>query len=192
VQFSWIHSDPPLTYTGDQLTPHWVFRQTGLLGPAVAAFAGPAFVDLAHMVDWEDVQSQSPIAANAMLHFVAELFDMPFSTGVALQRLWISAIQQDIHARLGQRCLTRDGNDLWWLPERRKLSVAITTVSPTSVLMHYGVNITRDGAPVPTVGLTSDLGLTDIPALAHDWGQLLIAEWADIQRGVWKVRAVSA
>jgi uncharacterized protein len=188
VQQYWLAD--PLTYTGDQLAPHWIYQTTGLLGDAVVGFTGAAQVDLSHMVDLEDVRLQAPIASQAMLHFVVELFDLPLKTGIALQRLWISAIHADIHQRTGGHCLTREGNDLWWIPERRKLSVAICTVSPTSVLMHLAFNLNREGAPVDTVGLESDLGLTDWPTLGQHWANLLMEEWAGICRSSWKVRAV--
>ena len=189
VQQYWLAE--PLIYTGDQLAPHWIYQKTGLLGDTVVGFTGAADVDLSHMVDLEDVRLQAPIAAQAMLHFVVELFDLPLLSGIALQRLWISAIQVDIGQRTGGNSLTREGNDLWWTQERRKLSVAICTVSPTSVLMHLGVNLNREGAPVPTVGLESDFGLTDWPALGQHWANLLAEEWAGVRRSSWKVRAVS-
>jgi uncharacterized protein len=182
----------PITYTGDQLAPHWIYQQTGVLGPAVASFVGPAHVDLAHMLDWEDVRQQAPIAADQMLHFVVELFGVDLPLGIALQRLWIARIQQDLHQRTGQLCLLRTGNDLWWTPEKRKLSVAICTASTTSILMHLGFNVTRAGAPVPTIGLVSDLhcNTQQLPALAAQWANCLAEEWYAIQRASWKVRAV--
>lgn len=178
------------TYTGEQLSPHWIYNTTGLLGNAVLAFVGPANVNLNHMVDLEDVRLNAPIASSQMLHFLVEMFDTPLLTGIALQRLWIAAIFADIAQKTGGLNLTREGNDLWWTQERRKLSVAICTASTTSILMHLAFNLNRDGAPVATIGLESDLGLTDWPALGHDWGSLLIMEWQGIQRSSWKVRAV--
>jgi hypothetical protein len=191
--------DTPTAYTGEQLAAHWIYNTTGLLGPAMVAFAGPAHVSLGHMVDLEDVRQNAPIASAGMLHFLTELYDMPLTTGIALQRLWISAIQQDLHLNYAPEAaqpvctLRRQGNDLWWLPEKRKLSVAITTQTPTSIVMHTAFNLTRDGAPVPTIGLCSDFAVPEkaIPQLAAEWMGLFVQELDSLQRSSWKVRAVS-
>jgi hypothetical protein len=189
VHYQWLNDQH--TYTGDQLSPHWIYTLTGVLGSALVAFTGPAAVDLDHMVDLEDVRLQAPIKADRMLHFIVEMFDVSLITGIALQRLWISAIHADINARGTHQLVNREGNDLWWTAERRKLSVAICTRSTTSVLMHLAFNIDRHGAPVPTIGLASDLGLgPDWSSLAQDWAHMLITEWQAIQRSSWKVRAV--
>jgi uncharacterized protein len=185
----------PRTYEGDALAPHWIYKTTRQMGDAVVAFAGPANVTLDHMVDVEDVLLQAPIYSRAMLHFVVELFGPTLREGILLQQLWMSAIQADINRRLDRPELEREGDDLY-APGRRKLSVAITTRSLTSVLMHVGLNLDSADTPVPTVGLASDWGLTALAdstrtqAPATDIMQLLIMTWDDINRAQCKVRSV--
>lgn len=42
--------------------------------------------------------------------------------------------------------------------EKRKLSVSIVTATPVSCILHLGVNVDAQGAPVNAIGL-SELGL---------------------------------
>ena len=58
--------------------------------------------------------------------------------------------------------MTRKGDDL--IVDGGKLSVSIATKSTTSILIHTGLNILSEGAPVKASGLTSELGITDIKA----------------------------
>jgi len=47
--------------------------------------------------------------------------------------------------------LNRDGDDIYF--NEKKLSISVATQSPTSTLIHFAVNISNEGTPVPTCSL---------------------------------------
>ena len=72
----------------------------------------------------------------------------------------------------------------------RKLSVSIATKSITSVLIHTGLNILSEGAPVKASGLTSELGIENIKDFAIEIMNRYAAELDDISLASTKVRGV--
>lgn len=139
-----------IDYDGTQLAPHWIYKQSGLLGDAAVAFIGKCDVKIEKMVDLVDVKENKPIYSEEMLHFVGEFFDTDLTRTILLQRLLISLAQQEIGFR-GKAQIIRGGNDLY--NGDAKLSVAIATASPVSTLFHFGINISSKGTPVKTKGL---------------------------------------
>ncbi len=140
----------PLTYSGQQLRSHWIFDRFGLLGDAIVAFIGPCGVDPHHMVDLVDVAAGDVIRSRSMLHFIAEFFTAPLEVTILRQRLLV-ALAGDLLAAAGVVSLRRSGDDLY--VRDRKLSVSIATASAVSTLIHLGINIDPEGAPVPAIGL---------------------------------------
>ena len=68
------------------------------------------------------------------------------------QRIFISLIQHELQETLPEgNMVVRKGDDLYL--EHYKLTVSIATLSPVSVLMHTGINISSRNTPVPTMGL---------------------------------------
>ena len=59
-----------IKYTGLELAPHWIYKNFNIQGDAIVAFMGGCDVKLDHMVDIEDVLSNSPIYSEKMLHFI--------------------------------------------------------------------------------------------------------------------------
>ena len=68
--------------------------------------------------------------------------------------------------------------------------MSIATKSATSVLIHTGINILSDGAPVKASGLTSELGISDIKDLAQEIMKNYAEEIDDIIMASTKVRGV--
>src|SRR5690606_6658017 len=103
---------------------------------------------------------------------------------VLAQRLWISMLGESLRDR--GIPVSRAGDDLMVL--ERKLSVSIATSSSVSQLIHIGINIDPQGAPVPAVGL-QELGVEP-----REWTRLVLGriaeEWADIDWARSKVRPV--
>jgi hypothetical protein len=134
-----------ITYDGQQLAPHWIYRKFDLLGDAVVSFTGPCKVEIDEMVDIEDVKANAPIYSPLMLH---------------RQRLLIVNAKELLEVLTGKP-VTREGDDLYLHRSDGtpgKLSVSIATTSATSTLVHTGFNIETKGTPVPTVGL-AELGV---------------------------------
>jgi hypothetical protein len=181
----------PIPYTGSELSNHWIYRNFGILGDAVVAFVGPCEVDCERMVDLEDVMNDDYIYSKKMLNFIVEVFGITLQEGVLMQRLFSSIIQDRINAITDAATIKRRGDDLFYR-DTAKLSVSICTLSPTSILIHTGLNIDAQGAPVEASGLASELELGDdhIESLAMACMRTLAEEWADIRMSCCKVRAV--
>lgn len=161
----WISAKIP--YTGNELAPHWISRQTEHFGSAIVSFVGPCRVATSELVDREDHMAGARIEAREMLHFLGEFFEGDLDLWIVWQRLFIASFLDELRPRLRpeQRDLwERSGNDLYYREgaSRRKLSVSIVTATPVSCLFHFGVNVDAGGAPVPAVGL-AELGVDAEP-----------------------------
>jgi len=175
-----------IDYIGSQLCPHWIYKNYKIQGDAVVAFVGECDVKLTEMVDIEDVINNEPIYSKSMLSFISEQFNVNLVEGVFRQRLLMCIIKEALEKR---GCVvTRDGDDLFI--GGKKLSVSIATKSATSVLIHTGLNIVSDGTPIPTSGLTSELGIDDINCLAEEIMLKYSQEIDDIVMASTKVRGV--
>jgi uncharacterized protein len=190
LKYHFIQEELP--YTGAELSNHWIYKNFGILGNSVVAFVGPCKVDLTSMVDLEDVLNNDFIYSKQMLNFIIEIFGIPLREGVCLQRLFSALLQDKLNLSLGDGVIKRRGDDLFY-KETQKLSVSICTVSPTSILIHTGLNIDASGAPVEASGLSSELGMTslkEIEQFATTCMRALSEEWEDIALSCCKVRAV--
>ena len=189
MKYHFISDEMP--YTGDELANHWIYKNYGILGDAAVAFAGSCQVSPERMVDLEDVLNNDYIYSRHMLHFIVEVFGITLREGVILQRLFSSVLQDRLNQQLADSPIKRRGDDLFF-NDTQKLSVSICTVSPTSILIHTGLNIDAAGAPVEAAGLTSDLEMSerDIELFALGSMRTLAEEWLDIRQCCCKVKAV--
>ena len=175
-----------IKYIGSQLQPHWIYKNFKIQGDAIVAFIGECEVKLTEMVDIEDVINNEPIYSKSMLSFITEQFNINLVEGVFRQRLLICIIKELLEKR--GIFVVRNGDDL--MIEGAKLSVSIATKSTTSILIHTGLNIISEGAPVKASGLTSELGITDIKEFAKDVMNAYTEELKDIELASTKVRGV--
>ncbi len=175
-----------IKYIGSQLQPHWIYKNFKIQGDAIVAFIGECEVKLTEMVDIEDVINNEPIYSKYMLSFITEQFNINLVEGVFRQRLLICIIKELLEKR--GVFVVRNGDDL--MISGRKLSVSIATKSTTSILIHTGLNIESEGAPVKAAGLTSELGITDIRAFAQEVMTAYAEELKDIELASTKVRGV--
>ena len=175
-----------IKYIGSQLAPHWIYKNFKLQGDAIVAFIGECEVALTEMVDIEDVINNEPIYSKSMLSFITEQFNVNLVEGVFRQRLLICIIKELLEER--GIFVVRNGDDL--MINGRKLSVSIATKSTTSILIHTGLNILSEGAPVKASGLTSELGISDIKEFALEVMKRYAEELEDINLASTKVRGV--
>lgn len=175
-----------IKYIGSQLAPHWIYKNFGLQGDAIVAFKGECEVKLTEMVDIEDVINNESIYSKYMLSFISEQFGVNLVEGVYRQRLLICIIKELLEEK--GIFVKRNGDDL--IINGGKLSVSIATKSVTSILIHTGLNIISEGAPVKASGLTSDLGITDIDGFALEVMKRYSEEVEDINLASTKVRGV--
>lgn len=178
--------DKEVKYIGSQLAPHWIYKNFKIQGDAIVAFCGECEVKLTEMVDIEDVINKEPIYSKYMLSFITEQFNVELVEGVFRQRLLMCCIKEALEKRGFVVC--RSGDDLF--VNDRKLSVSIATKSMTSVLIHTGVNILSEGAPIPVSGLKSDLGIDDVKEFALEVMKNYSEELKDIVLASTKVRGV--
>lgn len=178
--------DDEIKYIGSQLAPHWIYKNFKIQGDVVVAFCGECEVKLTEMVDIEDVINNEPIYSKYMLSFITEQFNVNLVEGVFRQRLLICCIKEALEKR--GFAVFRSGDDLF--VNNRKLSVSIATKSLTSVLIHTGVNILSEGAPISVSGLQSDLAISDIKDFALEVMKNYSEEIDDIVLASTKVRGV--
>lgn len=141
-----------IKYTGNELAPHWIYKNYKIQGDAIVAFCGECEVKLDEMVDVEDVINNEPIYSKLMLNFIIEHFNIGLVEGVLRQRLLITTLKEVLEDVYSVP-VKRSGDDLFI--DNKKLSVSIATKSMTSVLIHTGINIDPTGAPVAAIGLNS-------------------------------------
>ena len=178
--------DTEIKYIGSQLAPHWIYKNLKLQGDAIVAFIGECEVALTEMVDIEDVINNEPIYSKSMLSFITEQFNVNLVEGVFRQRLLICIIKELLEER--GIFVVRNGDDL--MIDGKKLSVSIATKSTTSILIHTGLNILSEGAPVKASGMTSELGITDVKEFALEVMKRYSEELEDINLASTKVRGV--
>ena len=164
----------------------WIYKNFKIQGDAIVAFVGECEVKLTEMVDIEDVINNEPIYSKLMLSFITEQFGVELVEGVFRQRLLICIIKELLEER--GVLVVRNGDDL--MINGRKLSVSIATKSTTSILIHTGLNILSEGAPVKASGLTSELGIEDIREFALEVMKRYSEEIEDIKLASTKVRGV--
>lgn len=177
--------DERIEYDGSQLRPHFVSEILREFGNGIVAFEGACEIPFAHMVDKEDVYKSSPIRSPLMLHFIGEFFLLSLRETVLLQRLFMRELTQFL-SHLSERKLKCKGDDIYLGGD--KLSISIVTATPTSTLMHVGVNIRTDNTPVPTVGL-EQLGV-DSKVVALHMMNWLAGEMKSIEKACSKVKPV--
>ena len=175
-----------IKYIGSQLSPHWIYRNFNIQGDSIVAFTGECKVDLTEMVDIEDVINNEPIYSKYMLSFISEQFGIGITEGVLRQRLLICIIKELLEEK--GVFVVRNGDDL--MIDGKKLSVSIATKSITSILIHTGLNILSEGAPVKASGLKSELGIDNIKEFAETVMKRYADEIDDIILAGTKVRGV--
>ena len=174
-----------IKYIGSQLAPHWIYKNFHLQGDSIVAFIGEVEVKLDEMVDIEDVINNEPIYSKKMINFIIEKFECNLEQMVWAQRLFMSIIKEVIE-EYGV-VVKRDGDDLFF--DNRKLSVSIATKSITSCLIHTGLNIIKEGAPISASDL-SDMGIKDVKEFALRVMDKFRQEAQSIKMATYKVRGV--
>lgn len=180
--------DKEIDYTGTQLAPHWIYKNFNIMGDAIVAFIGACDVNLEHMVDIEDVINDEPIYSKKMLNIIEENFSSSLIEMVYKQRLLVTITKELIEQNYPKVEIIRNGDDLF--VNGKKLSVSIATKSITSSLIHFGLNIDADGAPVKAADLTKDVGVEDVQKFALDLLYKYQQEVKDINFAASKVRGV--
>lgn len=178
-----------ICYTGKELSPHWIYKNFNLLGDAIVSFEGESIVKLDNMVDLADVLSESPIYSKKMVHIIVEHFNISLIEGILRQRILVNIARDVITlAKNDNFPIIRDGDDLFY--NDGKLTVSIATKSPTSVLIHLGINILSEGAPVKVSSLSTEMKIENTKSIANDIINNYALEHDEIIKASCKVRGV--
>ena len=138
-----------MPYTGPELKSLFLY-ENGLKGDGILSWFGSCDVKTGDLVDAEDRVNDDFIKSKKMVHFLAEFFHKDVFFGICVQRLMAEMII-DTLKELTDKNFERQGDDIY--SGSKKLNVSIATVSPLSTLIHFGVNIDSEGAPVEAIGL---------------------------------------
>lgn len=146
------HIDENFEYDGSQISPSWAFKAFGIKGSTIISWQGPMNIRPTNLKDFADVGLE--IKSNNMIHFMIEHFDcQPANIRMAYhrQRLFVLIVKEELAKRAVKT--TRDGDDIYF--NGFKLSVSIASISPTSMKIHFAMNLKDEGTPddVETVGL---------------------------------------
>lgn len=169
-----------------KLYSHFAFTHFGIRGDAIVAFLGGCDVRGDELVDLADRRAGETIVAAQMLHFIVEHFGVPLAEAAWRQRMLVVIAREVLQARLPGVILSRRGDDIY--VGGGKLSVSIATVSPTSALIHFGINVDGAGAPVEVC----DLRRLGVPPrdLAVAVMERYAAEVDEVKEAIGKVRGV--
>lgn len=175
-----------IKYDGEQLKPLTNYLRHGLLGNSLVSWIGPCDVTVEHMIDGEDLRAREKIAADEMVHFVFEIFDVDLKAAVVWQRLMAEMVKEYIlkNGKNMQGAWKRKGDDLYL--DNKKLNISIATKSAQSCVIHLAVNNLPTGAPVAIVSL-QELGIED-KKFAQDMMFLFQNEIVDVIDSSYKVR----
>jgi len=182
MQFKIVEKE--ISYTGKELRSGWVLQHTGMKGDAAAGFVGPCHVHTQDLVDLDDARAGTFIKSECMAHIIAEHPGCGLAAAVLRQRLLVCLLCELLGAR-GHH-VRREGDDVY--VGDRKLTVSIAAPSPRSALIHLGINIRPEGAPVPAVGL-EEMGV-DSAALLGELLDRYSRELESAAHATTKVRAV--
>ena len=178
------------TYDGSQLRGGWVRERFGLEPDCVVAWVGPCAVAREHMIDLEDLEAGDVIRAREMVHFIAEHSDGDLARAALRQRLLVACAREALEEGWHLSGFAREGDDLYVAHPGgpRKLTVSIATRSggAGTGLIHLGVNVDPEGAPVPAAGL-GELRVDPV-RFAEDVMARYARETASAARAVGKVR----
>ena len=145
-----LFTDKKIDYDGSQLRSKWIADNFDIEDDAVVAFIGACDVRPEFMVDLEDLEAGASIYSEEMLHFIIEHLGVTLKETVLRQRIIISLIKEAL-GKIIEQPIIRNGDDLY--DGESKLTISIATTSPSSGLIHAGINIRSDNTPVKTKGL---------------------------------------
>ncbi len=184
MDFRYRILDDDIPYTGRELRSGWVEEYAGLDGDAAVVFFGPCNVATEDLVDLDDQRAGAVIVAARMAHVIVEHPGCDIEVAVLRQRLLV-CILCEVLGRLGV-AVRREGDDVYHGDD--KVTVSIAAPGPASALMHLGINVDAEGAPVAATGLAA-LGLDEHVVVTELLGRYA-EEIAGAEHAATKVRKV--
>ena len=137
MQYKILKEKRPLS--GDEMLPHWAYRNFGLLGDSIVAFIGEFKVPPERWIDLESIMHDRRLPDTDMLHFVVEHFDNNLREGMLRQYVLVSILEEKLLHRIpndGHK-LVRLGDDLF--DGENRLSITAAGCTLVSVKLHMGI-----------------------------------------------------
>nr|WP_302578227.1 DUF366 family protein [Methanobrevibacter arboriphilus] len=177
------HLEESIEYDGSQIEASWAFKSFGIKGSSIITWIGSMNITPDNLKDFEDIGLE--IKSDKIINIIVEHFDeQPANLRIAYmrQRLLV-VILKDMLSKMGIESI-RKGDDIYIVSKDKskskskssdilpntvykKLTVSIATISQSSMKIHLGINITREGTPenVETIGileLFEDINLNNV------------------------------
>lgn len=159
------HLEENLEYDGSQIGPSWAFKSFGIKGSSIISWIGSMNITPNNLKDFEDVGLE--IKSGKIINIIVEHFDeQPANLRIAYmrQRLLVIILKEEL-SKIGIDSI-RKGDDIYIISKYKsednsvesiykKLTVSIATISPSSMKIHLGINLTSDETPedVDAIGL---------------------------------------
>jgi hypothetical protein len=185
------HLKENIGYDGSPIQPLWALDKFGIKGSSILSWIGPMEIHPDKIVDVEDAGLE--IKSDKMAHFIVEHFDCQpadIRTCYHRQRILVMLLKDEL-SQWGIEC-KRNGDDLF--VDYQKLTVSIATTSPTSMKIHLGINVTREGTPegVEAIGVlecNDSLSEEDVVKIVDNVSNNYINEIEDIEIDITKTRS---
>lgn len=185
-----------IEYDGSQLSPLWGYQYADLVGDSIISFRGPCNLGPEDMVDLEDKKKGSVVSSPDMLHFILEYFNNNLEQVLMLRRLLVTVLLETLRDSgiYDEVDLERDHNNIYAYlsddDERYKLTISEATVNPVSGLVHLGINLNGEGAPVRAAGL-EEIGIEDVDRLAIEVLRRFVEEVQSLKNDAAKIRPIT-
>ena len=174
----------PRTLSGDEMLPHWAYRNFGLLGDSIVAFRGVFRVPPESWVDIDSIIHGRDIYQADMLHFIVEHFHSTIREGALRQYLLVSVLEEKLLHRMAgaEHRLVRLGEDLF--DGENRLTLTAVGATPVSIKIHLGIYL--ESEPKKEIH-----GLKAYNIKALDLAELVIdqyrAEMRRLEEKTWRV-----
>ncbi|MGL6298412.1 MAG: DUF366 family protein [Methanobacteriaceae archaeon] len=152
MNIAYKHISENIKYDGSQIEPSWAFRTFKIKGSTVITFRGPMDISADNLKDFEDIGLE--IKSDDMIHFIVEHFDIQpadLRTAYHRQRILVMLLKEELSRR--GIISTRKGDDIYVNGSKLTVSIAIASIS--SMKIHLGINIRKEGTPddVDAIGI---------------------------------------
>ncbi|MCK5832350.1 DUF366 family protein [bacterium] len=177
----------PRDLTGEEMAPHWAYRNFGLLGDSIVALRGNFNVPSEKWMDIEAIIHCRDVYQADMLHFVIEHFQSSIREMMMRQYILLSIVEEKLLHRMEEteNRLVRLGDDLF--DGENRLTVTSANVTPVSAKFYLGIYLDSEA----NNGIR---GLKSYNVKALEFAELVInqyrAEMRRLEEKSWRVMPI--
>ena len=125
--------------SGDEMHPHWAYRNFQLLGDSIVSFCGPFNVPPERWIDIDSIMHGLNLPEVNMLHIIIEHFNSDLPEAMLRQYVLVSILEEKLLHRIknSEHKMVRLGDDLF--EGEHQLSVTAVGTTLVSSKIHLGV-----------------------------------------------------